>query len=101
MRFNNQSLTTDKDETVLELLLRNNIDISYSCESGLCQSCILECHSGEIYELAQKDLKSTAITQGHFIACKQKAFKIDLWKYKFTFGNMNTSIVPAFINTYS
>ena len=76
MRFNNQSLTTDKDETVLELLLRNNIDISYSCESGLCQSCILECHSGEIDELAQKDLKSTAIAQGHFLACQQKAFTI-------------------------
>ena len=73
MIFNNTNYQPQGNESVLECLLRHDVQIDYSCKSGNCQTCLLKSIQGEIECKAQNKLKSTAITQGFFLACQQKA----------------------------
>jgi len=73
MIFNEHELTPEEDETVLDLLLRHDQPISYSCKSGNCQSCLLKFQKGEAEPAAQRGLKPTSILQGYFLACQQPA----------------------------
>ncbi len=73
MKYNHNEFKPDADESVLDLLLRNQQPVSYSCKSGHCQSCLLQSLEGQVDTVAQKGLKPTAIEQGFFLACQQKA----------------------------
>ncbi|WP_198266552.1 FAD-binding oxidoreductase [sulfur-oxidizing endosymbiont of Gigantopelta aegis] len=59
-----------QDETVLETLLRNNINVANSCRAGACHICLMHCVKGEVNESAQKDLKPTQKRLNHFLACQ-------------------------------
>lgn len=61
-----------EDETILECLLRHNVEYSYSCKSGVCQSCIGKVTKGEIDPEWQKDLQDSQQTQGYFLPCIAK-----------------------------
>lgn len=56
-------------ESVLEALLRHGVEVSNSCRSGACQSCILRAASGEVPVNAQQGLKPTLVEQGYFLSC--------------------------------
>ncbi len=73
MIFNKTNYQPTSNESVLECLLRHDVNIDYSCKTGNCQSCMLKSTQGEIDKAAQKGLKSTAIEQGFFLACQQKS----------------------------
>lgn len=77
MIFDNTDYQPHDDESVLECLLRHGVEIDYSCKSGNCQSCILKSLQGDIDTNSQRGLKPTAIEQGFFFACQQKASTID------------------------
>lgn len=77
MLFNNQQYSADATESVLDLLLRQQQHISYSCKNGHCQTCLLKALNGNIDAAAQKGLKNTVIAQGYFLACQQKATSIE------------------------
>lgn len=77
MKFNDTEYTAAANESVLDLLLRSGQDISFSCKSGSCQSCLLKALKGDVDADAQRGLKSTAIEQGHFMACQQPAKTIE------------------------
>ena len=57
------------DETVLEALLRENINISYACKKGSCHSCIVRSPNIVPPEAAQAGLKNTLKKHNHFLAC--------------------------------
>jgi len=57
------------DETVLRCLLRNDIRVPYSCESGACQSCTMQVVNGAIPQNSQADLKETQKSLGYFKPC--------------------------------
>lgn len=57
------------DETVLDALLRGNVNISYACKKGSCHSCMVRCLNGAPPETAQVGLKSTLKAHHHFLAC--------------------------------
>ena len=76
MIFNNKNYQPTGNESLLECLLRYDVQVDYSCKTGNCQSCMLKSTQGEIDKDAQKGLKSTAIEQGFFLACQQKAERI-------------------------
>ncbi len=57
------------DETVLRCLLRNDIRVPYSCESGACQSCTMQAVKGALPLNAQEDLKETQKALGYFKPC--------------------------------
>ncbi|KAB8033286.1 FAD-binding oxidoreductase [Fluviispira multicolorata] len=58
-----------ENESVLETLLRNQIEVSYSCQSGICQSCILRMSEGEIPSESQKGLSTTHKEEKTILAC--------------------------------
>jgi len=56
-------------ESVLDCLLRHQAAVSYSCKSGVCQSCLMKGTRGRIPERAQAGIKDTLRSQGYFLAC--------------------------------
>lgn len=60
----------ESDETILDGLLRQGVDLPHSCKSGVCQSCLMQSVSGDIPAAAQKDLKSSYKKQNLFLACQ-------------------------------
>jgi len=57
-------------ETVLACLSRNGIYIPHSCQSGICQSCLMKVDRGAIAGAAQAGLKPTYVKQDLFLACQ-------------------------------
>ncbi|NOS76050.1 MAG: 2Fe-2S iron-sulfur cluster binding domain-containing protein [Methyloglobulus sp.] len=58
------------DETVLDALLRENINLSYACKKGTCHSCMLRSTDVTPPSSAQSGLKNTLIKQNYFLACQ-------------------------------
>jgi len=62
--------TLEQGETVLECLLRNEVDLRYGCRAGLCQSCVLRAVDGEVPAAAQNGLNDSQKQLGYFLACQ-------------------------------
>ena len=69
MIFENQSLTVEPGDTVLDVLLRHSIPVGFSCLSGECMSCIVRCMEGAPTEESQEGLTRRMARLGHFKAC--------------------------------
>jgi ring-1,2-phenylacetyl-CoA epoxidase subunit PaaE len=52
----NHELYMENDKTILQAAMANNIDMPYSCRSGMCSTCLATCQTGEV-----------AMTEGHFL----------------------------------
>jgi len=57
-------------ESVLDTLLRNKIDIPYSCKAGACNICMMVGDEKELISHATHGIKNTLVEQGHFLACQ-------------------------------
>lgn len=68
--LNNAQYEVNPDESVLDGLLRHDVQLNYSCKNGVCQSCMLRAIDTDIPETSQKGLKSTLRDQGYFLACQ-------------------------------
>lgn len=56
-------------ESVLEMLIREEVDISYACKQGTCHSCLTRSLNQVPPKQAQKGLKATQKQQNYFLAC--------------------------------
>jgi ferredoxin-NADP reductase/ferredoxin len=56
-------------ESVLDALLREDINIPHACREGVCQSCMMRSLDGAPPAAAQKGLKDVLKHQNHFLAC--------------------------------
>lgn len=70
--FNNQSYTLEPQESVLQCLLRHEVDYPNSCQAGICQSCLIKVKDGAINPAWQEGLPETLKAQGYFLACLAK-----------------------------
>lgn len=70
--FNEQAVECAENESVLDALIRHKIDAPYSCQAGICQTCMLRCSEGEIPAEAQSELKPNLRTLGYFLSCQCK-----------------------------
>ncbi|NNL56474.1 MAG: 2Fe-2S iron-sulfur cluster binding domain-containing protein [Pseudomonadales bacterium] len=75
--FEEQELARTKDETVLDCLLKHNIDIASGCRSGVCQSCVLELDTSDhctpaLTGLYQQGLSVEQQQAGQILACCSK-----------------------------
>lgn len=57
-------------ETVLDTLLRENINISFACKKGTCHSCMVRSTNVAPPETSQAGLKNTLKQQNYFLACQ-------------------------------
>lgn len=68
--YDQTKVTVSDDESVLDGLLKNNINVNYGCKNGVCQSCMMQATDGTIPNQAQKGLTEMQIKQGYFLACQ-------------------------------
>lgn len=67
--YQDRSYERHDDESVLQCLLRNGISAPYSCESGVCQACMMRAVEGTPPAVSQQELKATQKELGYFLAC--------------------------------
>lgn len=70
IKFYDQMFPLQDNETVLDGLLRNGVDIPHGCRAGACQACVLQVNEGEVPAKAQTGLKSTRKELGYFLSCQ-------------------------------
>lgn len=70
--FDGKHFDVQEGETVLDALLREGQEASYSCKAGVCQSCLMVCEDGEIPAVAQKGLKDSQKALNYFLPCQCK-----------------------------
>lgn len=72
LHYNQRVLHAVEDESVLDCLLRNNIEYPHSCRSGVCQACLIKTTDKDIDPKWQEGLPDTLTSQGYFLACQAK-----------------------------
>ena len=70
IRFNGQETTSKPNETLLECLLRSNINIDFSCKSGVCHRCMSKCLEDELSNDATRKLPITHRGKNYLLACQ-------------------------------
>lgn len=70
LTLNKQMYSCQDNETVLDTLLKNNIDVPYSCRQGNCHSCLMKSVESMPPVNAQSGLKDTQRLQKMFLACR-------------------------------
>src|SRR5580704_4133349 len=71
-RINEQSITLNEGETVLQAALRHGIEFANSCRAGGCGTCKCRLTAGTVKELTETGYLLTAneIDQGYILACQ-------------------------------
>jgi len=63
------TFSSEPGETVLETLLRENVQVPYGCRQGLCQACLMRSLDNSPPVSAQTGLKDTLQKQNYFLPC--------------------------------
>tara|TARA_A100001037_G_scaffold281014_1_gene284305 strand:+ start:966 stop:1247 length:282 start_codon:yes stop_codon:yes gene_type:complete len=66
------SLETSKDVTVLELALENNIDAPYSCQGGVCSTCLARLNKGSVLMDNNQILTDDEVEEGFILTCQSR-----------------------------
>jgi len=68
--FEKNEYSCNDGESVLDALLRANVNVTFSCRNGICHSCLLQAKSGQPSEKSQSGLKKSLVNNGYFLACR-------------------------------
>lgn len=63
-------LTMDKKERVLDAVLKQNIDAPYSCQGGVCSTCIARVTEGKVEMAKNQILTDGEIADGFILTCQ-------------------------------
>lgn len=64
-----RKVTVKPNETILDAALDDNIDLPFSCQSGICTSCMGRCTSGKVFMEEDDSLSPKEIEQGFVLTC--------------------------------
>jgi NAD(P)H-flavin reductase/ferredoxin len=64
-----QEITCQSNETLLDALLSNGVDIPYGCRQGVCHSCLVRSLDTPPPPLTQRGLKDVQQKLNYFLAC--------------------------------
>ena len=74
-------LTLDQNKTLLEIALNEKVDVPYSCQGGVCSSCIARVTEGKVDMRNNQILTDEEIDEGLILSCqaipKSKKITID------------------------
>ena len=73
-----QEFTMDQKEFVLDAVLKNDIDAPYSCQGGVCSSCIARVVEGEAEMVKNQILTDSEVAEGLILTCQAHAKSITL-----------------------
>ena len=70
--YDDETLTLEvpKNMTILDAALQKNIDVPYSCQGGVCSSCIAKVSSGSASMLQNNILTDSEIEEGLVLTCQ-------------------------------
>ena len=60
----------DKKELVLDAVLKQDIDAPYSCQGGVCSSCIARLTEGKVEMVKNQILTDSEIEEGFVLTCQ-------------------------------
>ena len=66
------SLETSKDITILELALDSDIDVPYSCQGGICSTCIAKVTKGAVSMDNNQILTDDEVSEGLILTCQSR-----------------------------
>ncbi len=66
------NLDTEKDITILELALENNIDAPYSCQGGVCSTCLARVIKGSVVMDNNQILTDDEVEGGLILTCQSR-----------------------------
>nr|WP_298792895.1 ferredoxin--NADP reductase [uncultured Allomuricauda sp.] len=66
----NFSFTMDKKALVLDAVLKENIDAPYSCQGGVCSSCIARVTEGKAEMVKNQILTDSEVAEGLILTCQ-------------------------------
>lgn len=69
LTINDNCFDCEADETVLDALIRQEVEVSFACKKGTCHCCMLRSTEAMPPAPAQNGLKDTLKSQGYFLAC--------------------------------
>ena len=69
IKLGESKIPCQANESVLDALLKANIQIPYGCQQGVCQSCLMRSLDTTPPVSAQAGLKDTLQKQNYFLAC--------------------------------
>ena len=69
LNFDGNVYSSEPGETVLESLLRKNLDVPYGCQAGYCHACMMQSLDSAPPETSQAGLKEALKQQNHFLPC--------------------------------
>ena len=64
------TFTMDQKDTILAASLRHNIDAPYSCQGGVCSSCMCKVTEGHAIMSSNSILSDSEIKEGFVLACQ-------------------------------
>ena len=64
------TFTMRRDEVMLDVMLKNDIDAPYSCQGGICSSCIALTEEGSIKMLKNSILTDDEVNDGFTLTCQ-------------------------------
>lgn len=67
------TFTMDSDETVLDAALDNDLDVPYSCQGGICSSCVARIEEGKATMRKNQVLTDSEIEEGLILTCQAQA----------------------------
>jgi len=66
------SFEMDKNQMVLDVVLKENIDAPYSCQGGVCSTCIAKVVEGKAEMIKNQILTDGEIDEGFILTCQAK-----------------------------
>jgi len=63
-------LIMDQDEVILNAILEQDIDVPYSCQGGICSSCLAQLKSGKAEMRKNQILTDEEVDQGLILTCQ-------------------------------
>ena len=66
------NLVMDQNKTILELALENDIDAPYSCQGGICSTCLAKLNKGSVEMDNNQILTDDEIEGGYILSCQAR-----------------------------
>ena len=64
------SFDMDRSETVLDIAIEEDIDVAYSCQGGICSSCVARVKEGKARMINNQILTDSDIEEGLILTCQ-------------------------------